>query len=334
VGARFSRLRNGFLLALMGTALGLIAAEIAIRVFDPLGVSYYEEIARYQRDKLRNPERHQPGLRRTYQGVEMAFNELGFRDRPVEPRQPGELRVVVLGDSIALGWGVAASDTFGENLERRLRRRLARPVRTINTGVASYNTDQELRVLQRYGDLLVPDLVVLLYAQNDVNLRAWTVAHQGGALQSVRRIAGKSWLYRLLQHVRQYARWQPAPTPIDRTAPGWRNSMQAMAAIGRYCRAREIPLLAILARRHREPLNEALREDLSQLAARENFLFADALPWFEGRDIRRLTNSVVDRHLNGRGLDILAEATTRLIVDADLDRASATAAGRGDGMPP
>jgi len=312
------------LLGLLGVVVALVVAELSVRILDPLGVSYYEEGARYHRDKISDREliyRHRPGLRQTYGGVEVAINELGFRDRPVEPREAGELRILVLGDSTAFGWGVAWSDTFALNLERRLMRLLARPVRTINTGVGSYNTDQELRVLERHGDPLAPDLVLLLYSQNDVRVRGWNVAHKsGGAVQTLRRILGKSWLYRVVRHVRHHGGQRPNrdPTPIDRNAPGWRNSMQAMATIAAYCRTRGIPFVAILAQWHREPLNEALREDLSLVAASKSFLFVDARPWFDRRDVRKLTNSVVDGHLNAKGFDIMAEETVRFLVGTNL----------------
>jgi lysophospholipase L1-like esterase len=308
------RLVGVLLLSVLSVATGVAIAELAVRMLDPLGLSYYEEGARYHRDKIADGEliyRHRPGLRARYQGVEVAINELGFRDRPLTRREPGELRIMLLGDSTVFGWGVAAEDTFGASLEHRLGRLLARPVRAVNTGVGSYNTDQQLGVLRRYADVVEPDIVLLLYSQNDVNQRGWRIAHAEGLAQTVRRLAGRSWLYRLLQHARHYGGLGPTrdPTPIDRSAPGWRSSMRALAAVADHCRARKIPFVAMLAQWHREPLNEALGEDLSRVAAAEGFPFVDARPWFDGRDLRGLTNSVVDGHLNAKGLDLLAERT-------------------------
>lgn len=94
--------------------------------------------------------------------------------------------------------------------------------------------------------------------------------------------------------------------------------MQAMVTIAANCRGRGIPFVAILAQWHREPLNEALREDLSLVAASETFLFVDARPWFDGRDVRKLTNSVVDGHLNAKGFDIMAEETVRFLVGTNV----------------
>ena len=37
----------------------------------------------------------------------MSINELGMRDRKLEKKRDGELRILLLGDSVTFGWGVA-----------------------------------------------------------------------------------------------------------------------------------------------------------------------------------------------------------------------------------
>src|SRR5262245_9955658 len=70
--------------------------------------------------------------------VTVAFNSLGFRDDefPVE-KQPGELRVLALGDSFTHGQGVQARDSWPEVLERGLQPLHRGPVQVINGGFAT-----------------------------------------------------------------------------------------------------------------------------------------------------------------------------------------------------
>ena len=144
---RLHSVRREIILTLSSILLPLIVVEMVIRVLDPLGVSYFEEAARYHLDKLPDPilvYKQAPNRQRTYQGVSVFFNELGLRDRKLEKKQDGELRVLLLGDSVTFGWGVPIEATFGRKLESRLTKELGRPVRTVNTGVGSYNTVQEV----------------------------------------------------------------------------------------------------------------------------------------------------------------------------------------------
>src|SRR5205807_8557764 len=67
-------------------------------------------------------------------GVEVAVNELGFRDRKsVGDATNGSLFVV--GDSFAFGWGVAEDDRFSNRLETML----GQPVINIAAGAADFD---------------------------------------------------------------------------------------------------------------------------------------------------------------------------------------------------
>jgi len=119
---------------------------------------------------------HEPGARSTYIGprpfpVEfrspVEINSLGLRGPEVDSRVPGEYRILFLGDSVTVGLEVAYQDTFAALLEKRLGRRLDRPVRVINAAVRGYGTDQLYLYYKERGRLLEPDVVVLVHSGND-----------------------------------------------------------------------------------------------------------------------------------------------------------------------
>jgi hypothetical protein len=95
------------------------------------------------------------------------INSLGLRGPEVGPREPDELRILLLGDSVVVGFEVAYEETFAALLERRLRLRLGRPVRVINAGVRAYGTDQSYLYYRERGHRLAPDLVLLVDSDND-----------------------------------------------------------------------------------------------------------------------------------------------------------------------
>ena len=89
---------------------------------------------------------------------EYAINTLGVRDDDVSLSAP---RIVVLGDSIAMGWGVDQDAAFPSVIERLTERR------TLNAGVSSYGTVRELRMLERIDRSGLSD-VVIQYSGNDL----------------------------------------------------------------------------------------------------------------------------------------------------------------------
>jgi lysophospholipase L1-like esterase len=98
------------------------------------------------------------------------INSLGFRGSEVAvPKPPGRFRVVFIGDSLTLGWGVADNETFAARLERLLHERFGnRDLDVVNLGVGGYDTRQEVTVLARNVSRLEPDLVLVGFYSNDV----------------------------------------------------------------------------------------------------------------------------------------------------------------------
>src|SRR5262249_22470297 len=75
----------------------------------------------------------------------VTLNRLGYRGRELPPRRSGgATRVVVLGDSIAFGYGVSDEQTFTHLLDAR-----DNGIDAANLGVEGFGPGQELLVLQR-----------------------------------------------------------------------------------------------------------------------------------------------------------------------------------------
>jgi lysophospholipase L1-like esterase len=223
----------------------------------------------------------------------------------------------VLGDSVVFGWGVNAEDTFTRRLEPLLARRLGRPVRTINAGVCSYATVPELRFLKRHGERIDPDLVLLLYVENDVIENLMPPPRDDSLKgksppQAVGMLLGRSWLYRLSVHILGHLETYP-PTPLDPESPGWKASMAAAGEIADWCKARDNPFAVVFWRYGPSALTDAQWSDLERVAAGKGFLLADMAPAFQGKDLRPLTNSVVDSHPNAAGHEVAAERLDALL---------------------
>lgn len=142
---------------------------------------------------------YRPGasVERDRQGREVRINSLGLWDREhAIPKPPNVFRVAVLTGSIANDRGVAYDDRFHELLERQLAGAVqGRRVEVINVSCEGYNTQQQVRLLERVGLRYEPDLVIVAYMLTSATL-------QNGAY---RRIGNSFFLFRFLPLVKRAA---------------------------------------------------------------------------------------------------------------------------------
>jgi hypothetical protein len=105
-----------------------------------------------------------------YDGI-FRTDELGLRRRPAPPRGPEPLRVVVLGDSVAFGYGLSDEQTLAHQLEMLLNQALppgARPVECRTVAMPGWNHRNAIHCLLDHIDVLDPDIVAYLPIPNDL----------------------------------------------------------------------------------------------------------------------------------------------------------------------
>jgi len=118
--------------------------------------------------------------------VAVKLNSRGFRERevPYEKDSDGP-RVLVLGDSVAFGFGVELEDRFSERIAG------ARPdIELVNLSVTGYATDQELLLFRREGRRYSPDVVLLVFVPNDAEYNGRSMGH-GHPKPSIRYADGE-----------------------------------------------------------------------------------------------------------------------------------------------
>ena len=162
------RALNSLLAVLVTVALFALAMEGGLRLIGrgpAVTLNRYDPVTGWSKV---------PGLearRRTSEyTVDFAFNALGLReDAGVTPETlaPETLRVLCLGDSFVLGFGVQRQDHFVDLLEAALRA-TGRPAEVVNVGTEGWSTDQQVAWLETYGAAWSPDLVLLLPYENDL----------------------------------------------------------------------------------------------------------------------------------------------------------------------
>lgn len=327
---------------LLGLALSLAAVEVFLRLADPIGLRYEREFTTYRTQAVQFVWEEHPGAPIDFDGrlyhhkpdldldigsFRLRTNALGCRGPAVAtPKPAGTFRIVLLGDSVAFGWGVDDEVTFARRLETEWNTaHPARRLEVVNTGHPMYDTNQEEATLRELGLSLQPDLVVLVYVVNDIEPTrdvveqtlsgkdphpeehvdvpddAWTTLQNW--LQPVMPATGKllgtrsdleARVRRLLPPGESYR-----PERFGKGPRGWPRSQQSLLRIRDLCAAAKVPFVLF---DHTLPRIEPL-----QGFCAENGIAYEPFAFSKEDHALGIVNSALDTHANRKGHDLLLQ---------------------------
>lgn len=199
------------LLAMLGLTGAVFVLEMGSRVLQPVSIPV-ASLTTYHREALWTLGPNASGdmtygVNALGEPVELApfsvtISGKGLRDREIGRKQPGEFRVLLLGDSFTFGWGLEVEQTIGRQLEEMLMAsNSTRRFTVINAGVEGYGPWQERIRLREIGFALEPDIVILqLYPGNDINNSLNKIGKRVRAFDPV-------WEH-LIESRRHWSRWE------------------------------------------------------------------------------------------------------------------------------
>ena len=169
---------------LLGLLLACAAGEGLVRVATASQQNYLIEMWRYAKLLKRQSvdpvvgHEHIPGASASLQGVEISINSLGMRGPEPDLRAPGKKKVVIIGDSNAMGWGVPEAGT----LRGQLAAKLGADTEVMTTGVGNMNMTQIVANWLRFSEVIRPDVVIVLATARATALQdgtppGWLVRH-------------------------------------------------------------------------------------------------------------------------------------------------------------
>lgn len=156
------------ILPLVSGLIALLLVEIGLAIFYPIPFSL--EINLYYEPDPITGFRHRPLSTGQYMnGIEASANSRGHRDdEVVVPKPSGTKRVLLLGDSFAVGANVEQSEAFPQVLEVLLNETSGETVEVVNSGVGGWSAFQYAQYYEYYGDEFSPDLIVVgFFVGND-----------------------------------------------------------------------------------------------------------------------------------------------------------------------
>lgn len=330
-------------LAAAAILLSLAVIEAALRLFsfvpdDVVRMGY--EPDRPFRPLAGLPYGHRPGRYsqvffrcrgddcRSDKEVDFSINSAGLRDvEHVRRKPPGTFRILVLGDSFSVGYGVSADETYPKRLEALLDARFrGRPrFEVINAGVDGYSTRDELAYLENYGLAYRPDCVVVGLYLNDVlpSLGEPKGAEFEDFGRRNSRYEPRKWTANIVA-TRRYrsrlylGRWWTAFSDARRSRSttiawyrfiwssenrlGQSRFISALAGLARVQKARRLPVLVLVFPRldwlDEDYPFEDIHARLGRLCRRRGLASADLLGFLRGRKPASLWAHPSDHHPN------------------------------------
>jgi lysophospholipase L1-like esterase len=302
---------------------GFALAEIITRVAFRRGMDFDMEMWKYATEiKVPNDDpkvvhEHRPNGRAFLMGVEVTTESHGLRDRERSvAKPPNTFRIVALGDSITMAWGVAQDNAYPQVLERLLNSSppagFPKGLRyeVLNLGVGNYNTVQEVMRLKNLGLKFDPDLVTLGFFINDAEptpkpSRGFLIEHSylfAFVASRMRLASGAVGTYKDY-YERLYGPDQP----------GWKESQAALGELARLTRERRIPaevfLIPELHRLQGENQFAGVYESVANACREHGLPVTNLYPVFQGRSPEEaLWVHPLDAHHNAEAQSIMAKA--------------------------
>ncbi|MCD6043414.1 MAG: hypothetical protein K0R40_3017 [Burkholderiales bacterium] len=299
------------LAALIVLFLGALEAHLRLTVPASSNETIYEYSLRTKRYKLMKANAAVSAW-----GKELRTNALGFRDRPVGPKLPGEYRIVVLGDSFTVSAGVDFDQIYTRRLEKLTG------ARVVNLAVGGYNIVQYALVLQEVGLHLEPDMVlVAVFPDNDFSNETYEsnlrVASGGASPEPEQAWYESLYIHRAYgARVENKLRAMMGSKPDGAASTGWKDNLAALKAIAAIARERKLALEVVLLPHtwnfeRQRPLFDKVQDECAVLGLECRSL----LDAFVKRGVRESTLRLnpLDAHPNGRYNAIVAEALASMI---------------------
>lgn len=311
----------------------LLLGEMIMRIIDGFVPIYDIEMAKYAtflKIPNSNPDRghsHKKNSKVRLMGVDVSTNSLGLRDREYSLNWPHKTyRIIVLGDSMTLGWGVEREDSYPKKLEEILNKNISCKTgityEVINTGVGNYNTVQELAYLKDEGYRLAPDMIILGFFVND----AEPVPKKAESLflnHSHLMVFFWSRMNSIMSGVFKKGNYSEYYNNLYRSYhPGWIRCKNALIELNQYCNNNKIKFLVVFIPELHDlsdayPLREAYNK-VESFVKTQAMDYCDLYSYFRGYDSKKLWVSHDDAHPNKIGHEMIARGIYEYTVKKEL----------------
>lgn len=310
------------LLLVLSVSLVLGFSEVVLRVKNSSMKNYDIEMWRYSRELKKpsiHPEMdfdHVKSKSAILQGVEIRLNEWGLRGPAVTPVPSGGRRILFLGASATLGWGVAEVDTIEAQVEKALRLR-GEKVQVLNGGVGNYNSIRYVsRFFNDFTELHPTDIVVHSFLRDAEELPPGG----GNFLLQNSELAVTCWIayHRLFDRAGEQALVEHYERVYSPGSEGLIKTQEALGRLATYAKKNGIRLYFSMMPDVHDLINyklEFAHKIMVKTAADLGYQTIDFLPIFSGKNTRDFWAMPGDPHPNALAHKMMADAIVPMLAE-------------------
>lgn len=299
----------------LSVLISVFAAEGILRLKNSSMKNYDIEMWRYARE-LKTPS-PQPELGHDHikngsailQSVEVRTNDWKLRGGPVSPRSDVKRRILFLGGSITLGWGVPEGETISSRIELALREKGER-VDVLNGGVGNYNAERYVqRFFSELEGLKPTDIVVQYFLRDaeklDQSSGNWLLRNSELAVTmwiAANRLLNRSGESSLIEHYKQVYRDDQ---------PGFIEMQRQLRQLADYAGKNKIRLyFAMTPDVHnlKDYPFVFIHDKMRAIAQADGYTFVDLLPALSNLSPEQIWAMPGDPHPNSLGHKLMADA--------------------------
>jgi lysophospholipase L1-like esterase len=301
-----------FVLALLfalGCAEGILRLKnSSMQNYDIEMWRYAKELKRPSEDPLMGHE-HVPNDSAILQSVEIRTNNYGLRGPDISESPGDTRRILVLGSSITLGWGVEEDKTFTSLLENKFEAD-GQDVEVLNAGIGNYNTQRYVERFFRDLAVLKPTDIVVHYFVNDAE---HLDAGGGNVLLRNSELAVTVWIAinrvlnagsgdkTLVDHYRDV--YEP-------DQPGYQDMLSSLEKLSDYAQKNGIRLyLAMIPDVHNleDYPFQFIHDRMKMISNDLGYKYVDLFPGFKGLSQEEVWAMPGDPHPNAYGHEVMAD---------------------------
>ena len=309
-------------LFLLSTSVGLGTAEILLRAKNSRMDNYDIEIWKYAKDlkiKSDNPVldyEHLKNKKGTYQKINFQINERGLRGDKL--RSKSKRRILFLGGSITLGWGVKEEDVVTNRLEKMFLD-VGQDVEVLNGGMLNYNTNRYVtRFFEKLIDLRPTDIVINYFLRDAEDLKPTKPNY----LLRNSQLAVTVWtaINRTINSKMQNSMDEYYSSMYKKNNIGFQVMEQNLKKLAEYAKSNNIRIYIVMIPDINNLIDykfDYIHEMIGEIAQENNYNFIDSLPQFRGISFESLYAMPGDPHPNSRGHKIIAETAFPILLNAN-----------------
>ncbi len=302
------------ILIVFSLAIGLGIAEAVLRIKNSSMKNYDIEMWKYANElkfASENPllgHEHIKSSSAVLQSVNIRTNQWGLRGEDVSPAAPGKRRILFLGSSITLGWGVKEEETMTSLIQKNFEKE-SKSVEVLNAGIGNYNT---LRYVERFMTRLEPlkptDIVVHYFLRDAEVL----TSGNGNFLLRNSQFAVTVWtlMNRLFGETGEASLVDHYAKVYDQNALGFLEMKRNLKRLADYAHDHDIRIyLAMTPDVHNlsDYKFTYIHTLMQSIAKEDGYTFIDLYPAFKGLTPKELWAMPGDPHPNALGHKLMAD---------------------------